>query len=87
MKHGYVHLSNVGNIKIRGKARIPGTVKTAEVQHKGGQWFLSVTLFCEPRRTTQGVLAGGIDWGVETFATVVTNQGDTIKKAYQRPKC
>jgi len=76
MKHGHVRLSGVGMIKLRGQARTPGEVKTAEVQHKDGRWYLSVTVECEPQRTG-GTMAMGLDWGVETFATICASDEAT----------
>ncbi|MHB8409535.1 MAG: RNA-guided endonuclease InsQ/TnpB family protein [Acidiferrobacterales bacterium] len=74
MKHGHVRLSGVGMVKLRGQARVPGEVKTAEVQHKSGKWYLSVTVECDPARAG-GTEAMGLDWGLETFATISTDTG------------
>lgn len=76
MQHGRVRLSGIGMVKLRGKARTPGTAKTAEVQHKNGCWYLSVTVECSPNRMG-GTDAMGMDWGLETFATVCTASGST----------
>lgn len=72
MKHGQVRLSGVGMIKLRGQARTAGAIKTAEVQHKDGRWYLSVTIECDPVRE-HGTKAMALDWGLETFATVVSH--------------
>lgn len=77
MQHGHVRLSGVGMVKLRGKARTPGEVKTAEVRHKDGRWYLSVTVDCEPQRMG-GTAAMGMDWGLETFATVCSSKDDTL---------
>ena len=69
MRHGKLRLSGVGEIKLRGRARTIGTPKTCEVQHKAGKWYVSVTIEGEPKRE-KGSLACGIDWGVETYATI-----------------
>lgn len=42
-QHGTVRLSGIGQIRIRGKGRFSGSPKTAEVMHKAGKWYLSVT--------------------------------------------
>ena len=73
-KHGHVRLSGVGMVKLRGQARTEGDAKTAEVLHKSGKWYLSVTVECEPTRAC-GTRAVGLDWGLETFATVVDTEG------------
>lgn len=69
MQHCHVRLSGVGQVKLRGKARTSGEVKTGEVLHKAGKWYLSVTVECIPQRIC-GDKAAGLDWGLETFATL-----------------
>lgn len=83
MQHGHVRLSGVGMVRLRGKARTQGIPKTAEIQHKSGLWYLSVTLECEPERQG-GTLAMGMDWGLETFATCVDAEGRTHSVANPR---
>jgi putative transposase len=79
-KNGYLRLSGIGHIKIRGKGRHVGMPKTCEVQHKAGKWYVSITLLCSPTRKSGGN-ANGIDWGLESFATIANHNGqsDTIK--------
>jgi putative transposase len=68
-KHGRIRLLGMGTLKLRGKARSWGTAKTCEVLHRAGRWYASVTLECQPIRTRgEGVV--GVDWGVETLATL-----------------
>jgi putative transposase len=74
MQHGRLRLSEVGIIKIRGKARTIGEPKTCEIQHKDGRWSASITVECSPQRTA-GPLVAGMDWGVETFATLALSDG------------
>ena len=74
MQHGRLRLSGVGIVKIRGKARTIGKPKTCDIQHKDGRWYASVTVECSPQRRT-GPLSAGMDWGVETFATVAGSDG------------
>ncbi|OIR10757.1 putative transposase [mine drainage metagenome] len=83
MRHGHVRLSGVGMVRVRGQARTPGAVKTAEVQHKGGRWYLSVTVECNPQRAS-GTLAMGLDWGLESFATVCSSDEKTHSVANPR---
>jgi len=83
MRHGHVRLSGVGMVKLRGKARTPGEVKTAEVQHKAGRWYLSVTIECAPQRAG-GTMSMGMDWGLETFATIYTDTDKTDSIANPR---
>lgn len=74
MKHGYLRLSGIGQIKLRGKARTVGIPKTCEILHKQGRWYASVTVACVPKREggSQGL---AFDWGVETFATLALDDG------------
>ncbi len=74
MKHGHVRLSGVGMVKLRGQARAPGEVKIAEVQHKSGKWYLSVTVECDPQRTG-GTDAMGMDFLHKTSAILVKKYG------------
>jgi len=67
----YLKLSGVGHIRMRGKARTPGKPKTLDIMHKQGKWYASVVFECEPERKQNAVTnAIGLDWGVETFATL-----------------
>ena len=74
LKHGKLRLSGVGFLKIRGKARNLGTPKTLGIQFKQGDWYASITLATTPERVS-GKQAIGIDWGLETFATVSNSDG------------
>jgi putative transposase len=77
MQHGRLRLSGVGAVKIRGKARTIGEAKTCEIQHKDGRWYASITVECCPQRAT-GPLAAGMDWGVETLATLALSDGTML---------
>jgi putative transposase len=46
-KHGAVHLSGIGTVRMRGKGRFTGKPKTAEVVRRRGKWYLSVTFNVE----------------------------------------
>jgi putative transposase len=73
-RNGRVRLAGVGLVSIRGRARTEGTPKTMEVQLKNGKWYASVTLDCAPEREC-GTRAAGMDWGLETFATIAFDDG------------
>ncbi len=67
----YLKLSGVGHIRMRGKARTPGPPKTLDIVYKQGKWYASVVFECEPERKQNAITrAIGLDWGVETFATL-----------------
>jgi putative transposase len=74
-KHGFLRLSGIGHIKIRGHCRHIGMPKTCEIQRKDNKWYASVTLDCAPTRVG-GKEAIGIDWGLETFATIAKHNGE-----------
>jgi putative transposase len=74
LRHGCLRLSGIGAVKIRGKARTIGEPKTCEIQHKDGRWYASITVACCPQRAA-GPLAAGMDWGVETLATLALSDG------------
>ena len=76
-KHGSVRLSGIGTIGMRGKGRFTGTPKTAEVLHKAGKWYLSVTydVPADALRRVTGTEAAGFDWGLETLLTIAKADG------------
>jgi putative transposase len=82
-RNGSLRLSGIGQVKIRGKARNIGIPKTCEIQHKQGKWYASITLDCEPRRSS-GNKAIGIDWGLSTFATIAKSDGQVENIANPR---
>lgn len=71
-RHGTLRLSGIGEMQARGEARTPGEVVCADVQRKANGWFLSLVVACEPHRERTGETVAGLDWGVETFATLCT---------------
>lgn len=86
-QHGYVRLSGVGDVKLRGQSRNPGGVpKTAEVMHKQGKWLLSVTFAYVPGEITResGDKAKALDWGVETYISMVDHEGN--QEAIENPR-
>src|SRR5919202_1789117 len=68
--HGLLRLSGVGEMQARGEARTPGEVVCADVQRKADGWYLSLVVACEPHRERTGDKIAGLDWGVETYATL-----------------
>ena len=77
MKHGHLRLLGVGAVRLRGRARTEGQPKTCEIRHQDGRWYASVTVVCEPKRS-RGEGVAGLDWGVETFATVAKDDGSAL---------
>jgi|ERR1017187_930710 putative transposase len=73
-----VQVSGIGRMQIRGRSRFEGGApKTVEVIQRAAKWYLSVTLSLAamPKRERTGSLISGLDWGVETFATLANNDG------------
>ena len=71
-RHGRLRLSGIGTMRARGEARTPGRVVCAAIQRKADGWFLSLVVECEPHRERIGDSVVGLDWGVETMATLCT---------------
>jgi len=61
--------SGIGTMEARGEARTPGQVVCCDIMRKADGWFMSLVVACEPHRES-GDLEVGLDWGVETFATL-----------------
>lgn len=79
-RHGSLRLSGVGHIRARGQARQGGEIRSSEILHRNGRWYLSLTLaVAKPERQRTGHAAMAYDWGVETFLTGITHSGESIK--------
>jgi putative transposase len=76
-KNGYLKLTNLGSIQMRGKARDWGTPKTCTILWKQGKWYASITVDCLPTPTTTGEGAIGLDFGV--LHAVALSDGTTIE--------
>ena len=73
-------ISNLGEIKARGKARLPGRPVTCTITKKGDKWYASIVLDIrkptakeEPIRK-HGTGEIGFDWGLETFLTPTSGE-------------
>ena len=73
--NGYLELSNLGQIQIRGKARTWGTPTTCTIIWRQGKWYASITVNCEPQRETD-VGAVGLDFG--TYHAIACSDGTII---------
>jgi len=81
-EYGAVRLSGIGTVSMRGRARFPGTPKTAEVIRRKDKWYLSVTfevsradLQCKQVRTA-GSASMSFDWGINTLLKQIV--GDAL---------
>lgn len=71
--NGCLELSNLGIIQMRGKARTWGTPTTCTIVFRNNKWYASVTVNCEPVRST-GDGAIGIDLGCKEAITLSTGK-------------
>ncbi len=77
-KHGRLRLSGIGEMSMRGSMRDLGEIRTCNIVRRGDDWFASIVVRGEFKREC-GVEACGLDWGVNTFATIATSQGELIE--------
>ena len=83
-RHGRLRLSGIGTMHARGEARVPGKILNADVQRKADGWYLSVVIECDPVRERTGEREAGLDWGLETFATLAYGPGEYAAVANER---
>jgi putative transposase len=73
-KHGYLELSKIGQIRMRGEARLWGKPTTCTIVYRQGKWFASITLEVETRDLASlrptGTGAVGIDIGCKTALAI-----------------
>ncbi len=74
-RHGKLRLSGIGEMVARGEARTPGRIVCGDIQRKADGWYLSLVVECEPHRE-HGEREAGLDWGVETLATLAYAPGE-----------
>jgi putative transposase len=73
--NGYLDLSNLGKIQMRGEARMWGSPTTCTILYRNGKWYASITVVCEvSRQCGDGTI--GLDFGL--YHAVATNDGTTI---------
>lgn len=68
-KNGYLELSNLGKIQMRGQARTWGKPTTCTIFWRNNNWYASITVNCLPERLTTGTGAVGMDLGCEQAIT------------------
>lgn len=74
-KHGTLRLQGVGMITARGMARQGGKIKSCELLHRHGDWYLSLTVECDDIQRTGGRLAIAADWGTKALLSMVKSDG------------
>ena len=85
-RHGRLRLSGVGEMAARGEAGTPGRIVACSVMRKATGWFLSLVVECAPwREQVAAPRECGLDWGVETFATLAYGPGEFAAIPNDRP--
>ncbi|RAM52834.1 MAG: transposase [Hapalosiphonaceae cyanobacterium JJU2] len=75
-KNGYLKISNLGNLKMRGQARDWGKPKTCTIMFKQGKWYASITVDCVPTRYQTDTGAIGLDFG--THHAIADSNGEVV---------
>lgn len=88
-KNGHLTLSNLGRMQMRGKARTWGKPTTCTIVYRNGYWYASITVQCNPIRST-GTGSIGIDLGCKEAITLSTGEKiskpDFLKSGLQKVK-
>ncbi len=74
--NGYLDISNLGPIQMRGKARTWGNPTTLTIVYRNGKWYASITVTCDVQRETS-TGAVGLDFGCLT--AVAMSDGTLIE--------
>jgi putative transposase len=74
---GHLVLTNLGRVQMRGQARTWGIPTTCTIIYRNEKWYASITVNCEPIRST-GDGAVGVDLGCKEAITLST--GEQISK-------
>lgn len=82
-KHGKLKLSKIGNIRMRGQARTWGEPTSCTIFYRHSKWYASVTVKCEPIRST-GKSAVGIDLGCVDAITFSDGTSEVAPKFYSK---
>lgn len=83
-KHGQLHITNLGKIRMRGQARTWGLPTTCTIVYRAseGKWYASITVDCVPVRET-GPSAIGYDLGCKDAVTFSDGR-KVVKPAFIR---
>lgn len=80
-KNGKLKLSKLGEIRMRGEARTWGEPTSCTIFYRHGNWYASITVKCEPVRTTRkGAI--GLDLGCKDAITFDDGATVTAPKFY-----
>jgi putative transposase len=79
--HGILHLSKIGEIRIKLYRKIEGCIKGVIIKREGKRWFAIVQSEQEPQPLPETEEAVGLDVGLTSF--VVDSKGNEI----ENPRC
>ncbi|MFB2969139.1 RNA-guided endonuclease InsQ/TnpB family protein [Aerosakkonema sp. BLCC-F183] len=73
--NGYLDISNLGHIQMRGKARAWSNPTTLTIVYRNGKWYASITVACDVQRETGNGLIG-LDFGCNVAVMGAVHLGD-----------
>jgi putative transposase len=89
-RYGAVHLSGIGCVSLKGRARFHGKPTSAEVVRKGSSWYLSVTFSVEEHALARSCANQGpfvFDAGIRDLMTTLKfHQGETVWDSVANPR-
>jgi putative transposase len=78
--HGRLHLSKIGDIKIKMHRKVQGCIKAILIKREGERWFAIIQVDQEPEALPENGNSVGIDVGLKSFAV------DTEGKSIENPR-
>ena len=75
--HGLLHLSKIGDIRIKMHRKIQGCIKAVLIKREGRQWFAIVQADQEPESLLETGKSIGLDVGLKSF--VVDTDGNSVE--------
>jgi putative transposase len=79
--HGFLHLSKIGEMRIKIYRKIEGCIKAVIIKREGERWFAIIQTDREPQMLPKTDEAIGLDVGLTSF--VVDSKGNEI----ENPRC
>lgn len=85
--NGYLDISNLGHIQMRGKARTWGNPTTLTIVYRHKKWYASITVACDVQRETGSGLIG-LDFGcnVAVMGAVHVGNGEYEELTIDNPR-
>lgn len=74
VENTHLNLSKIGSIKMKLHRPIAGKLKTCTIRRQAGKWYACFSIEYKPRALRKSNKAIGIDVGLESFATLSTNE-------------